>query len=65
MTWTGSAFTENGMKIQGRQFIREFPWTPKSFYIDVIGEETAKDDWTFYICDGRQLDAAWKIYYRK
>lgn len=50
--------------VQSRQFIKEFPFTPKTFYIDVIETEVAPDDWEFQIKDTDQLDKVWK-YYRK
>ncbi|MFA5153259.1 MAG: hypothetical protein WC554_11915 [Clostridia bacterium] len=61
-TWSGSAIDKNGNKIQSRQFIKKFPFTPKTFYIDVIEKEITKNDWEFYIKDENQLKAVWKYY---
>ncbi len=62
--WGGSAQTEDGKFIYARQFIKEFPFTPKTFYIDVVGKEVKPDGWEFYIKDPEQLDRVWK-YYKK
>jgi hypothetical protein len=48
--------------VQARQFIKEFPFTPKTFYIDVISKEVKSDDWNFYIKDPKQLEKVWKYY---
>lgn len=60
MTYTGT--TEEG--ITSRQFIKSFPFTPKTFYIDVIEEEVKKDDWIFRIKNMADLDEVWKVYDR-
>ena len=46
-------------------FIKGFPFTPKTFYIDVIEEEVAKDDWEMYVKDKSQLDEVFKYYDKK
>jgi hypothetical protein len=64
-TWGGSALLKDGnafIKYTGRQYVKSFPFTPKTFYIDVIKEEVAKDDWEFYIKNQKQLDRVWKYY---
>ncbi|WP_128547223.1 hypothetical protein [Larkinella soli] len=61
-TWSGSAFLPGGTKIMSRQFIKQFPFTPKTFYIDVIEEEIAKDDWKFTIIDEKQLEEVFSYY---
>jgi len=34
---------KDGTKIRSRQYIKEFPFTPKTFYVDVVGH-TVKDE---------------------
>lgn len=46
------------------QEIKGFPFTPKTFYIDVIEEEIEKDDWIMWCKDPSQLDEVWE-YYKK
>jgi hypothetical protein len=60
--WSGTASMTSGEKIRSRQFIKKFPFTPKTFYIDVIEIEIEKDNWEFYIKDEKQLKAVWKYY---
>lgn len=50
------------LMIRSRQYIREFPFTPKTFYIDVIEEEVAKDDWEMYLKDPNQLEEVFQYY---
>lgn len=52
-------------KLTCKHFIKSFPFTPKTFYIDVIEEEVARDDWEMYVKDPRQLEEVWKYYDRK
>lgn len=47
------------------QYIKSFPFTPKTFYIDVIEEEVAKDDWEMWMKDPKQLEKVWKYYDKK
>lgn len=63
-TYTGSAILPNGGKILSRQYIKSFPFLPKTFYIDVIEKEVAKDDWELYVKDPNQLKKVFK-YYKK
>ena len=44
--------------------IKGFPFTPKTFYIDVLEEEIEKDDWIMWCKDPSQLDEVWE-YYKK
>jgi hypothetical protein len=44
------------------QYVKSFPFEPKTFYIDVIEEEVAKDDWEMYLKDPKQLEKVWKYY---
>jgi hypothetical protein len=62
--WSGSAKLPNGTEIQSRQYIKEFPFTPKTFYIDVNEVELQKDDWEFNIINESQLEEVFK-YYKK
>lgn len=58
ITWrtqAGSTWSGKADEFTSRQFIKSFPFTPKTFYVDVIEEEVAKDDWKFHIKDGEQL----------
>lgn len=61
-TQKGSSYTGSADGIRSRQYIKSFPFTPKTFYIDVIEKEVAKDDWEFSIKDKEQLFAV-KDYY--
>lgn len=63
--WNGSALLKNGDELLSRQFIKSFPFEPKTFYIDVISKEVKKDDWEFYIKDEKQLDEVFDYYSRK
>jgi len=46
-----------------RHIYIKYPFTPKTFYIDVVEKEVAKDDWEFTeLVDPSQLDAL-KEYY--
>lgn len=62
--YTGSALLENGKKVQSRQFVKSFPFEPKTFTIDIVEKEVKKDDFEFYVKDEKQLEEVWK-YYRK
>lgn len=42
--------------------IKSFPFEPKTFYIDVIEEEVAKDDWEMYLKDPKQLEDVYEYY---
>lgn len=64
-TWGGSALLEDGnvfIKYFSRQYVKSFPFTPKTFYIDVIEKEVTKDDWEFYIKNPKQLERVFKYY---
>lgn len=54
----------DGSVIGSRQWVRWFPFTPKTFYVDVIQKEIAKDDWEYFIKDERQLRSVFKYYDR-
>ena len=57
-TWHGT--TKEG--ITSRQFIKSFPFKPKTFVIDVIETEVKKDDWEFEIKDKVQLKEVSEYY---
>jgi len=48
--------------VDKRGYIKSFPFTPKTFYIDVIEEEVAPDDWEMWVKDKTQLDEAFEYY---
>lgn len=60
-TWGGVAYL-NDKKVLSRQYVKSFPFTPKTFFIDVIEKEVAKDDWEFYIKDEAQLKEVFEYY---
>lgn len=43
-------------------YVKSFPFTPKTFYIDVMDVEVAKDDWESFVVDASQLEEA-RAYY--
>ena len=68
--WSGFAWlseedykTGDRSKMVGKKgYIKSFPFTPKTFYIDVKDVEVAKDDWESFVVDPKQLDEI-KEYY--
>ena len=65
ITWktqTGSTWSGNAENVKSRQYIKSFPFKPKTFYIDVIEEETSKDNWVFHIKDREQLKEVFDYY---
>lgn len=69
-TWSGSFWlnkndylkNKKDLKIERKQSIRGFPFIPKTFYIDVIEEEVAPDDWEMYLVNRKQLDEVFEYY---
>lgn len=65
-TWTGPLYltrqdairSVNQIKVK----IKSFPFIPKTFYIDVIEEEIAKDDWIMWVKDPKQLEELFNYY---
>jgi len=63
----GNTYTSNCVKdavgncYASRQFIK-LPFTPKTFYIDVIDTEVAPDDWEACVKDVSQLNEVWNHY---
>ena len=68
--WTGVCWLnyedyktgDQSKMIRSKAYIKEFPFTPKTFYIDVKDVEVAKDDWESFMVDPSQLDEV-KEYY--
>lgn len=68
--WSGFAWlneedykTGDRSKMVGKKgYIKSFPFTPKTFYIDVKDVEIEKDDWESFMVDPSQLDEI-KEYY--
>jgi len=61
-TFSGSAFLTKREIVWSRQFVKKFPFTPKTFYIDVTEVEVKKGDWEFYIKNEQQLKKVFKYY---
>lgn len=51
--------------IGSAHYVKSFPFTPKTFYIDVIEEEVERDGWEMYLKNPRQLEKVFKYYDRK
>lgn len=66
-TFTGKVFTKNGASemLHSGQYIKSFPFTPKSFYIDVISYETKPDWWEHYVKHPKQLEKVFRYYNQK
>ena len=72
--FTGNAVSCNGETIGSMQYIKEFPFKPKTFYVDVIDyrwkdkKETTPDIngdwWTHSTKDEKQLDEVFEYYDR-
>lgn len=70
ITWSGRAWLNEEDWLNGDRskmvdkvgYIKSFPFTPKTFYIDVKDVEVAKDDWESFIVDPSQLDEVWEYY---
>jgi len=60
-SFTGSVFNSKNEKIYSKQDIK-LPFTPKTFYVDVIDIEIGKDDYEHRIKDESQLKEIWKYY---
>lgn len=65
IVWKGpgkyNTFTGKVDGVLSRQFIKEFPFTPKTFYIDVI-EVKFHGEHDYQIKDRKQLNKVWKYY---
>lgn len=65
IVWKGDitgTFTGEVQGILSRQYIKSFPFTPKTFYIDVIDTEEKPDHWNHQIRDPKQLERVWRYY---
>jgi hypothetical protein len=65
MAWLNEEDYKSGdrSKMVGKKaYIKSFPFTPKTFYIDCKDVEVAKDDWESFIVDPKQLDEIWEYY---
>lgn len=64
--WSGPLYPTREDAINKTNLIRvavkEFPFVPKTFYIDVIEEEVEKDDWIMWVKDPKQLEEALEYY---
>ena len=63
--YMGSAFMPDGTKIRSGLSIKKFPFTPKTFTIDVVEKEVSPDDWEFYVKDESQLTEVFELYDRR
>lgn len=50
------------LMIRPTGYIKSFPFTPKTFYVDVIEEEVTPDEWEMYLKDPKQLDEVLEYY---
>ena len=67
MAWLSQEDYKSGdrTKMVGKRgYIKSFPFTPKTFYVDVIDVEVAKDDWESFVVDPSQLNEVWEYYDR-
>jgi len=70
VTWSGMAWLseedyksgDRSKMIDKRGYIKSFPFTPKTFYIDVKDIEVEKDDWESFVVDPSQLDEVREYY---
>lgn len=53
---------DRSKKMNCRGYIKSFPFEPKTFVLDVIEEEVAKDDWEMYVKDPEQLKEIYEYY---
>lgn len=53
---------DKNLMVSSIAYIKSFPFTPKTFYIDVIEEEVAPDDWEMYLKDPKQLEEVYEYY---
>jgi hypothetical protein len=48
--------------LRSRQYVKTWPFEPKTFVIDVDEHEVAPDDWEFYVKDANQLQEVFDYY---
>lgn len=63
-TSNGPVSCKDGTVLRSRQYIKEFPFQPKTFYVDVISTEVAPDDWEHVVKDETQLKEIFEYYNR-
>lgn len=61
-TWSGQAKLSDGRILLNRAYIKGYPFKPKTFIIDVLEEEVAKDDWEYTVKDEAQLKEVFEYY---
>jgi hypothetical protein len=61
ITYTWWAYTKNWEEIRSRQYVN-LPFTPKSFYIDIIEEETIPHNFKFTVKNEDDLKDVFKYY---
>lgn len=61
-TPSGSSWTGKADELSSRQYIKSFPFTPKTFYVDVTETEINPGDWEFHIKDREQLLQVFELY---
>lgn len=59
--YSGTAELPDGEKITSSQCV-QFPFTPKTFYVDVDEHEVAPDDWEFTVKDPNDLKQVFEYY---
>jgi len=70
LCWSGMAWLseedyksgDRSKMVGKRGYIKSFPFTPKTFYIDVKDVEVSKDDWESFVVDPSQLEEVWNYY---
>lgn len=53
---------DESLRMSPRCYIKSFPFTPKTFYINVIEKEVEKNDWEMWMVDPKQLDEVSEYY---
>ena len=61
-TQSGSTWNGNAEEISSRQYIKSFPFTPKTFYVDVIEKKISEGNFDFEIKDKKQLKPVSEYY---
>lgn len=65
MAWLSEEDYKSGdrSKMVGKRgYVKSFPFTPKTFYIDVKDVEVAEDDWESFVVNPSQLEEVWEYY---
>ena len=62
VAYTGSTVFPDGKRLLSRAYVKQFPFTPKTFYVRVREEEISPNDWEFYIDDVSQLEPLKELY---